>query len=146
MKNTLLIFLLLLSLNITAQHKNRERIKALKVSFITEKLDLTEKEAQEFWPVYNEFENQISNIRHKELRALKKEIKDNADSMTNEDANTFITRLNNAETRMLELRTGFTKKLSNIIPARKIILLKVAEDDFKKKMFEEYKKKRKGNG
>ncbi|WP_298534736.1 sensor of ECF-type sigma factor [uncultured Algibacter sp.] len=144
MKKLLLIFLLLFSLNITAQHGNRERIKALKVSFITEKLDLSEKEAQEFWPIYNDFENQISNIRHKEIRALKKEIKENADNMTNEKANTFITKLNDAETRMLKLRLDFTKKLSSIIPAKKIVLLKVAEDDFKRKMFEEYKKKRKG--
>ena len=143
MKKLLPIFLLLLSLNITAQHKNRERIKALKVSFITENLDLSEKEAQKFWPVYNNYEKQTSTIRFKEIKALRKEIKENISTMTDEEASAFITKLNDAETRMLKLRMEFSKKLSNIIPAKKIILLKIAEDDFKKKMFEEYKKQRK---
>jgi len=146
MKKLLPLFLLLLSLNITAQHKNRERIKALKVSFITENLDLSEKEAQEFWPVYNNYEKQTSSIRFKEVKALKKEIKENISTMTDEEASAFVTKLNDAETRMLKLRMEFSEKLSNIIPAKKIILLKIAEDDFKKKMFEEYKKQRKKKG
>jgi Skp family chaperone for outer membrane proteins len=143
MKKLLLILVLLLSLNIAAQHKNRERIKALKVSFITERLDLSSKEAQEFWPVYNDYEKQTSAIRHEEVRALRKEIKENIDTMTDEKATTLLAKLNDAETRMLNLRIDFSKRLSSIIPAKKIILLKVAEDDFKRKMLEEYKRQRK---
>ena len=146
MKKLLLILVLLLSLNIAAQHKNRERIKALKVSFITERLDLSSKEAQEFWPVYNEYEKKTSAIRHEEVRALRKEIKENIDTMTDEKATTLLAKLNDAEMRMLNLRIDFSKKLSSIIPAKKIILLKVAEDDFKRKMLEEYKKQRKERG
>jgi hypothetical protein len=143
MKKLLPIFLLLFSLNITAQHKNRERIKALKVSFITERLDFSEKEAQQFWPVYNNYEKKTSTIRFKEVKALRKEIKENISTMTDEEARSFVTKLNDAEIRMLKLRMEFSEKLSNIIPAKKIILLKIAEDDFKKKMFEQYKKQRK---
>ena len=143
MKKLLPIFLLLFSLNITAQHKNRERLKALKVSFITERLDFSEKEAQQFWPVYNNYEKKTSTIRFKEVKALRKEIKENISTMTDEEARSFVTKLNDAEIRMLKLRMEFSEKLSNIIPAKKIILLKIAEDDFKKKMFEQYKKQRK---
>lgn len=143
MKKLLPIFLLLFSLNITAQHKNRERLKALKVSFITERLDFSEKEAQQFWPVYNNYEKKTSTIRFKEVKALRKEIKENISTMTDEEARSFVTKLNDAEIRMLKLRMEFSEKLSNIIPAKKIILLKIAEDDFKKKVFEQYKKQRK---
>ncbi|WNH07893.1 hypothetical protein [Thalassobellus suaedae] len=41
------LFVLLLSLSTFAQ-KGRDKIKALKVSFITERLELTEQEAQQF--------------------------------------------------------------------------------------------------
>ncbi|GGZ82735.1 sensor of ECF-type sigma factor [Algibacter mikhailovii] len=143
MKRLLLILVLLFAINISAQHKNRERIKALKISFITEKLDLSEKEAQEFWPVYNAFEKQTSQIRHREIKEIKAEIKANLDGMTDEKAMELITKLNDTETRLHNLRLDFTSQLSEIIPAKKIILLKVSEDDFKRKMFEEYKKKRK---
>ena len=57
MKRLLLILILTLSFNSFAQEKDRhERIKALKIAFITERLQFTEIEAQKFWPIYNAFE------------------------------------------------------------------------------------------
>jgi hypothetical protein len=129
-----------MSLNLAAQHKNRDRVKALKVAFITEKLDLTQKEAQEFWPVYNEYEEKRANIKYKELRSIKKEIDEHFDAMTDADAKKLIIRINTAEDDMHKLRLEFSKKILEIIPPKKVILLKMAEDDFKKKMFEEYKR------
>ncbi|MEW4924765.1 sensor of ECF-type sigma factor [Algibacter sp. 2305UL17-15] len=146
MKKLLPIVLLLVTLNITAQHKHRERIKALKVSFITEKLDLSAKEAQQFWPVYNEFDKQTFKIKFEDIKSVRKEIRENSDTMTNEQASAIIAKLNDAESRMHKLRMDLSKKLLEILPAKKIILLKIAEDDFKKKMLEEYKKRRKERG
>lgn len=143
MKKLLPIILLLVSLNITAQHKNRERIKALKVSFITEKLDLTEKEAQKFWPVYNAHEEEISTIKYKEIRSIRKEIKSNADTMTNEKASELLKKLNNAEIRMHNLTINLTNNLNGILPPKKIILLKIAEEDFKRKILEHYRSQKK---
>ena len=34
----------------------RERVRAEKYAFITEEIDLTESEAQVFWPIYNEIQ------------------------------------------------------------------------------------------
>ena len=34
----------------------KEKMEAMRVGFITQKLDLTSEEAQKFWPVYNEFQ------------------------------------------------------------------------------------------
>tara|TARA_R110002126_G_scaffold252427_4_gene395529 strand:+ start:1393 stop:1836 length:444 start_codon:yes stop_codon:yes gene_type:complete len=136
------ILLLFISLNITAQHKNSERIKALKVSVITEKLDLSEKEAQQFWPIYNAHEKETSAIRFKEVKAIRQEIRENIATLTDDKANELLTRLNNAENKMHELRMEFANNLSGILSPKKIILLKIAEDDFKKKMFEEFKKRK----
>ncbi len=140
MKKLVPILLLLISLNLTAQHKNRDRVKALKVAFITEKLDLSEKEAQAFWPIYNAFESKRANIKYNELRGIKKEIDEKIETMTNAEASKLITRINNAENEMHELKMEFSKKILEILPSKKVILLKTAEDDFKRKMFEEFKK------
>ena len=143
-KLLLLILMLFVSINISAQHKNRERIKALKVSVITEQLDLSEKEAQKFWPVYNAHEKETSEIRFKEVKEIRKEIKENIDTMTDEKANELLKRLNNAEIKMHQLRMDFANNLSGILSPKKIILLKIAEDDFKRKMIEELKKRKNG--
>ena len=36
-----------------------EKIQALKIAFITQKLALSSDEAQRFWPVYNQYESEI---------------------------------------------------------------------------------------
>jgi Skp family chaperone for outer membrane proteins len=144
MKKTILIALLFLSINVIAQHKNWDHIKALKVSFITEELELSEKEAQKFWPLYNDYEKKTSDIRYHELRAIRKEIKENSNTLTDDQAKILIDKISNAENRLHELKTNFTTKISTVISPKKIILLKVVEEDFKRKMFDELKKRKKG--
>ncbi len=146
MKKIILIAICFVSFTVMAQKDKREQIKALKIAFITEQLNLSEKESQAFWPVYNAFEQEKNNIRFKEMRAIRKEIKENLDTMTDVEANALIERLNKAENSMHNLRMELPKKLSNIIPAKKIIKLKVAEEDFKKKMLNELKKRKKERG
>jgi hypothetical protein len=68
MKQLILIFALSLgSLSIVnAQNDNRqpktEKVQALKIAFITQKLELTSDEAQRFWPVYNRYETEIVQV------------------------------------------------------------------------------------
>ena len=51
--------------------KLKERIKAQKVAFITERLDLSSKEAQQFWPIYNAFEDKIDDMRKNDLKEVR---------------------------------------------------------------------------
>ena len=41
----------------------REKLQALKVGYLTEKLALTPEEAQAFWPLYNEMEARVKETR-----------------------------------------------------------------------------------
>lgn len=137
------ILLLFVSLSIAAQHKNRERIKALKASVITEKLDLTEKEAQQFWPIYNAHEKETSAIRFEEIKSIRI-IGENIENMTDKKANELLKKLSKAENKMHKSRLEFANNLSGVLSPKKIILLKIAEDDFKKKMMAELRKRKKG--
>jgi hypothetical protein len=49
-----------------------ERLKALYVAYVTKQLDLTPDEAQRFWPVHTQFENDLKNV-NKDLPELEKE-------------------------------------------------------------------------
>jgi hypothetical protein len=39
------------------------KIEALKIAFITQKLDLTTSEAKMFWPVYNQYDDEVKNLK-----------------------------------------------------------------------------------
>ena len=68
MKHLILIVILSVSsfTYASAQNNNREqrteKVQALKIAFITQKLELTSDEAQRFWPVYNRYESEIRQV------------------------------------------------------------------------------------
>ena len=42
--------------------RKAEKIEALKIAFITQKLELTSDEAQKFWPIYSQYENDMKQL------------------------------------------------------------------------------------
>ncbi|MEH6535720.1 MAG: sensor of ECF-type sigma factor [Psychroserpens sp.] len=141
MKKTLItLFFIALTVSVFGQRKERqERIKALKIAFITDKLELSETEAQKFWPVYNAIEEQ-KNMLRKEAQKMRKDL--NFESLTDEQAKKLIKDMLGLENRKHNLHSKQINDLLKVIPAKKIILLKVVEDQFNKRMFEEMKKRR----
>jgi hypothetical protein len=141
-KYVLAIIFLVVTLKLFAQG-NREQVKALKVAFITEKLDLSEKEAQDFWPIYNTFDDNYTKIKFEDMRRIRHDIKENIHTLDEAKAKLLLDKLVDAENKLHNEETQLISKLRKVISPKKIILLKVAEDDFNRKLFEQYKKRRK---
>lgn len=146
MKTYILNVLLILFCLSAFSQSRHDKIKALKVSFITEKLDLTSKEAQQFWPVYNAYEENTSQIKHNELRNIRRDVKENLSTLSNEEAKNLLDKLVAAENKLHTENVNLISNLRPIIPAKKIILLKAAEEDFKRKLIDEFKKRRQNRG
>lgn len=143
MKNIVLPFLILIySLGTLAQPK-RDQIKALKVAHITTQLNLTEKEAEQFWPIYNSYDDNISKIRHDDMRKIHREIRKNSDSITEKQADELLNQFIDAENKIHNERVQLVQKLRNVISSKKIIQLKIAEDEFNRKILEQMKNRRK---
>lgn len=139
MKTIILTLALCFSLTTFAQ---RNKIKSLKVAFITEKLNLTEKEAQQFWPVYNAYDDTVSNLKFNELRKVGHEIREGYVSISEEKANELLNKSIEIEDKIHSEDVKLIKKLRSIISAKKILALKNAEEDFNRKMLEEWNKRR----
>ncbi|MFH4967349.1 hypothetical protein V8G61_04005 [Gaetbulibacter sp. M240] len=142
MKTYILAFgFLLLGLGVIAQ-PNRDQIRSLKVAFITERLNLTPKEAQEFWPVYNAYDDRMVKIKFEELRGIRRAIKKNVETVDDVEAKILLDNLVNAENKLHEQKVGLIISLKKVISPQKILLLKIAEEDFNRKLFEQFRKKR----
>ncbi|MCF7561359.1 sensor of ECF-type sigma factor [Sabulilitoribacter multivorans] len=133
------IIALLIALSAFSQSK-KDRIKALKVSFITERLELTQEEAQKFWPVYNAYDDITGKIKYEDLRNIRREIKNNIATLTDKRASELLEEIASAENKLHEEEVKLNVKLKKIISPKKILLLKIAEEDFKKKLFDQWKK------
>lgn len=143
MKTNIIIALILLAgwSSFGQNDKMRERIKAQKVAFITDKLDLSSKEAQQFWPVFNEYDSKTQEIKHKELRSIRKSLR-NSEDLSDQEANNLLDQLVSAETKLHDLRLQLISDLKTVLPPQKILKLKVADEEFNKQLFERLKEMR----
>ncbi len=133
-----LILALFISTSIFAQKFDREKIKALKIAHITEQLDLTESEAQKFWPIYNANEDAENKLRESSTNRRKDK---KPEELSETEAKSLLLAMEKTEKQKVELHSKMLNELLEILPAKKIIKLYQAERSFRQKMFEEYKKR-----
>jgi len=121
--------------------KMRERIKAERIAFITEKVALTTDEAQKFWPIYNSFSTEIENIR-KELRSLRMGRVRNLDKLSEKELDESFAK----ELALLDKQNSLLKDNHNnirkVLPAAKVALLYDAEKKFKMELMRKMKERR----
>ncbi len=146
LKKVLLVALLLTTtLSFGQQRPDREKIKALKVAFITERLDLSAKEAQTFWPIYNEYEAKRQVLRQKERSQIRGKIK-NADELSEKEAEDLLEKYISFEDEEEALDKAFLKNVSQVISSKKTLLLLRSEQEFKRQLIKQYRQKRGGGG
>lgn len=58
----ILFFGLLLTLPAAAQNQDRQKIESAKIALITNRLNLSTEQAQQFWPIYNEYSDKRRDI------------------------------------------------------------------------------------
>ncbi|MGB6150633.1 MAG: hypothetical protein WBG48_01465 [Pricia sp.] len=141
-KIAIVLFMLLISSQFFAQHKpDKDKIKSLKVAFITERLDLTSKEAQTFWPVYNEYEEKREAMREREHTQIREKIR-NSENLSEKEASDLIKHYLRFEEEEEELDKNFIESICKVIPAKKTLLLLRAEYEFKKQLLKQYRHKK----
>lgn len=146
LKKLLPILLLFVSFNFYAQGESmkdkKEQIKALKVAFFTTELDFTTNEAERFWPIYNTFDDKQFELRHQKMKTYMRRMNDGSlDKITEKEANTFLAQIEDTEEELFLLRKKFMQNVRTILPAVKIVKLKKAEEDFNRKLLQQYRNK-----
>jgi Spy/CpxP family protein refolding chaperone len=151
MKNTKFITVILLFLSITtfAQggklrekfQQKKDQVKAMKIAFITSELNLTPDEAAKFWPLFNEFEEKQKAIRQDKIKNYI-DRSQGSEKLTEKEALNLLTQMETAEEELHQLRKKFVANLKGVLPATKILKLKKAEEEFSKKLLQQYRDKR----
>ncbi|MEM9679713.1 MAG: sensor of ECF-type sigma factor [Bacteroidota bacterium] len=138
------VLVLVFSFNATAQRGNqeqiKERIKAQKIAFITERLNLSTEEAQQFWPIYNAFETKTEEFRKNDLREVRQAMR--RGNLSDKEAQDILDKFMAVEDKLHEAKKQLVRDLRSVIPPQKIIALKTAEDAFKNKLLEILQKRK----
>lgn len=141
-----ILFLLMTSISFAQGFREKkEKVKALKVAYITEQLDLTTEEAQKIWPIYNTFDDKQAELRHEKMRTILDRFEPGSvEKLSEKEASALLTQMETIEENLFTLRKKFIKDLQGVISAKKIIKLKKAEEDFNRHLLKQMREKRKG--
>jgi hypothetical protein len=120
-----------------------ERYKAEKIAYMTENLNLTPAEAQNFWPIYNEFEKERFSSQGKR-HELDRKIMGVGDSITDKDILELNRSLVQSFQDEADVVKKYNEKLMKVLPARKVLLIYKAENQFRMEMIRKYRDRQGG--
>jgi hypothetical protein len=95
---------------------------------------LSSREAEKFWPVYNQYQN--------ELKALMQQRKSDLQKQNQLSATDKIDMQLDMESKILELKKRSTREFSKVLPPEKIVKLFQAERDFKNELIRELRERK----
>ena len=109
----------------------RERVRSEKVAFLTSEIDLTESEAQVFWPIYNQIQKeQRENFEavQKAFDAMAKGVQEGKNS---KEMDKLVKAYIDAKEKGEGVETKYMNKLMKALPADKVARYYLAEEKFR---------------
>ncbi len=98
----------------------KQKLKADKRLLVADNMQLTDAEAKDFWPLYDEYQKELEQVNQK----LGKTIKEYADAYTkgpipNDTAKKLLEQVLSIEEQEVNLKRTFAGKLEKVLPATK---------------------------
>jgi hypothetical protein len=118
-----------------------EKFKSQKIAFLTERMNLSPREAQEFWPVYNESEKQRMDLQQYR-RQLEQKTRDENIALTDQEIIKITREIAATFRKEADNAVDYNEKFLKILPPQKVLQLYRAENQFRAHMFEQYRKQR----
>jgi hypothetical protein len=125
--------------NKVAREERRDNIESMKIAFLTKKLDLTPEEAQQFWPVYNQYTDKLQELRKKH-RLENKDAKHNFDIMTDKEVEQTVDNEMAFRQKEIDIQKDYHSKFKAVLPIKKVAKLYQAEEQFKRVLLDKLKR------
>ena len=141
MKRFFIFLVILVSLFFSNQSMAQQRInrfeefKKMKMSFILEKTDLTDKEKKSFEPLFQNSEKQYHDDVWIVKKKLIKELLQPFDSISSENASKYINDYNSLEQLGMTIKHERNRKFLEVIRPEIVLKILVREMEFDKLMF-----------
>jgi hypothetical protein len=99
----------------------RDKIKADKKLLVAANMELTESEAKAFWPVYEQYQQQLANFNQRIVKLIETYAAAyRSNSLTDEEAKRLIGELVAIEKGEAAVKEYFVPKLQEVLPPKKV--------------------------
>jgi Spy/CpxP family protein refolding chaperone len=99
----------------------RKDVRSQKKQIIAENMDLSDSEAEKFWPVYDQYAAALSRIYDTKI-ALLNDYADNYKTMTGEQAENYIRKRAEVEQSIMQLRLKYVPAFRKVLSGRETAL------------------------
>jgi len=99
----------------------RKDVRSQKKQIIAENMDLSDAEAETFWPVYDRYAAELSGIYDTKI-ALLNDYAENYRTMTGEQAETYIRQRAEVEQSIMQLRLKYVPAFRKVLSGRETAL------------------------
>ena len=99
----------------------KSNIRAQKKQIVAANMDLTDTEAEKFWPVYNHYAADLATIYDTKI-ALFQEYLENYDSMSGQQAESYLRRRAAVEEDMMQVRLKYLPEFRKVLTGRETAL------------------------
>ena len=100
----------------------RDKIRADRKLLVAENMELTESEAKAFWPIYEQYQNDLDKINQRIASLLDSYADDYRNkSMTDDKAKKLIDEALAIDKAEADMKSGYAPKFTKVLPARKVM-------------------------
>jgi hypothetical protein len=99
----------------------RKDVRSQKKQIIAENMDLSDAEAEKFWPVYDQYSADLSKVYDTKI-ALLSDYAENYSSMTGEQAENYIRKRAEVEQSIMQLRLKYVPAFRKVLSGRETAL------------------------
>jgi hypothetical protein len=135
----ILNFLIILSVQAQRRGIDRERLEAARIAFITTRLDLSPEQAQNFWPIFNEF-NEQREEKLKQIASLNP--RSNTEPISKEEAQRLIKQRFELQRELIEDEEAFVQKAATVISYQQILQLNSINREFARSIYQRQRQNR----
>src|SRR6185436_13057534 len=100
----------------------RDKIKADKKLLVASNMELTESEAKGFWPIYEQYQQDLQKINRRMAKLIESYADDYRNkSLTDEKAKKLIDEATAIDKAEADLKSSYAPKLGKVLPVIKVV-------------------------
>ncbi|EKB50354.1 Spy/CpxP family protein refolding chaperone [Cecembia lonarensis] len=133
----LILIITLFSLSLTVfgqrgeQQYDKEKLEAARVAFITNRLDLKPNQAEKFWPLFNQYQEERGKMME-EMSAINRAASNETDDAK---AKELIKKRFNIQEKMLQKERQFMEEIQQAISPSQAVKLGSVNRDFTRQVY-----------
>jgi hypothetical protein len=128
---TLVIILTSSEVSFGQTEEQKAKFKEEQIAFFTKELQLSDAEAEKFWPLYNDFNNRKMKIADEE-KSILNYFHNNSDNMSKSEISESLTKILDISNRRHNLEIDYHNKFKEILPEKKVLQLYVVDRQFRR--------------